>query len=201
MFAEEHGLLPPQTIQYDAFTLWWINIISIGLTLFLLHRASRSLRNAFHSAQIELTERRKAQAEAIAVKTQLETLIAEAQVGIVVFHNFKAVVANRELARILGYSDETEIMAVDDIRVFFAQEEQLRITKLAQGRLTGENPREAVRLKCQRKDGSLIDIESRSFPVEWNSEKSICSMVTDITEAFNSRPDYGSHRSSRPLVK
>jgi PAS domain S-box-containing protein len=182
VLAEEQGLLPAQTIQYDAFTLWWINIISIGLTLFLLHRASRSLRNAFHSAQIELTERRKAQAEAIAVKTQLETLIAEARVGIVVFYNFKAAVANRELARILGYSNEIEILGVDDIRVFFAQEEQLRITKLAQGRLKGEDTREAVRLKCRRKDGSLIDIESRSFPVEWNGEKSICSMVTDVTE-------------------
>jgi PAS domain S-box-containing protein len=182
VIAEQHGVLPRQTIQYDAFTLWWINIIYIGLTLFLLSRSSRSLRGAFRNAQGELTERRKAEAKAVSVKTQLETLIAEARVGIVVFQDFKAVVANHELGRILGYNNEVEILDVPDIRIFFAEEEQARITKLAFGRLRGEDPRQAVHLKCLRRDGTSIDIESRSFPIEWNGKKSICSMVTDVTQ-------------------
>jgi PAS domain S-box-containing protein len=179
---EKRGMLPPQTINYDPFSLWSINIIYIGLTLFLLSRASRSLRGAFDHAQGELVERRKAEAEAIGVKTQLETLIAEARIGIVVFQDFKAVVANHELGRILGYNSELEILDVPDIRAFFAEEEQARITKLAEGRLRSEDLRQAVRLKCRRKDGTLIDIESRSFPIDWNGRKSICSMVTDVTQ-------------------
>jgi PAS domain S-box-containing protein len=182
VLAEQHGVLPLQTIQYDAFTLWWINIIYIGLTLFLLSRSSRSLGSAFRNAQGELTERRKAEAKAVSIKTQLETLIAEARVGIIVFQDFKAVVVNHELGRILGYNSEVEILDVPDIRVFFAEEEQARITKLALGRLRGEeNPRQGLRLKCLRRDGTSIDIESRSFPIEWNGKKSICSMVTDVT--------------------
>jgi PAS domain S-box-containing protein len=180
VLAEEHGVLPPQTLHYSALSLWWINIIYIGLTLFLLSRASRSLRTAFDQAQADLDERRKAETEALNVKTQLETLIAEARVGIVVFQDFKVVIANHEFAKLLGYNTEMEILDVPDIRAFFAEEERVRMTKLALGH--GEDARNAVRLKCRRKDGTWIDIESRSFPIGWNGKKSICSMVTDLTQ-------------------
>ena len=92
----------------------------------------------------------------------------------------KSVIANHEFAKLLGYNTEMEILDVPDIRTFFAEEERVRMTRLALGH--GEDARNAVRLKCRRKDGTWIDIESRSFPIGWNGKKSICSMVTDLTQ-------------------
>lgn len=180
--AEKLGALPRQSIHYEIFALWWINIIYIGLTLFLVSRASRSLRAAFDRAQADLLERRKAEEKAIAIKTQLETLITEARIGIVVLQDFKPVIANRELGQMLGYNNEMEILDAPDIRAFFPEEDQAHITRLAEAWLGGEVPRQAIQLKCVRKDGTRIDIESRSFPITWNGKQSICSMVTDITQ-------------------
>lgn len=182
VIAEYRDLLPPQSIHYDSLAFWWINIAYIALTLFLLNRASRSLRRAYESAQTELVERQKAEAAATVVKTQLETLIAEARVGIIVFDDFKAVVANHEMGRILGYNNEIAIGDVPDIRAVFGEEERKRLTCLAEACFSGDIPREPIRLKCPRKDGTWVDLESRSFPIDWNGKRSICSMVTDITQ-------------------
>ena len=61
VLSERYGLLPPQTFQYRAFAYWCLNVIYMGLVIFLLHLATRSIRRAYHRAETALAARSKAE--------------------------------------------------------------------------------------------------------------------------------------------
>ena len=131
---------------------------------------------------MDVTKRREAEAEAWALKGQLETLLNKATVGIVIHRKFKPLVANPELAAIFGYTSLERVMAVPDIRVVLTEQVRERAAQNYLARIEGKDPGKVVPVRCQRKDGSWIDVEARSFPIYWNGEPSMCTMVTDVTQ-------------------
>ena len=130
---------------------------------------------------VDVTERRKVQAEALALKGQLETLVEKAKVGILIHRKFKPLVANPELAAIFGSTVEA-VMALPDIRVVMTEPMRERAAEAYMVRMDGGEPGAVMPFRCRRKDGSWIDVEARSFPIYWNGEPSICAIVTDVTQ-------------------
>lgn len=130
---------------------------------------------------VDVTERRKVQAEAVALKSQLETLVEKAKVGILIHRKFKPLVVNPELAAIFGSSVQ-EIMSLPDIRVVMNEQMRERAAENYLTRMEGGEPGAVMPVRCRRKDGSWIDVEARSFPITWNGEPSMCAMVTDVTQ-------------------
>jgi len=130
----------------------------------------------------DVTEGRKAEAEALALKGQLETLVNKAKVGILIHRNFKPLVANPELVSIFGYDSAEEILSKPDIRGAMTQQVRERASDSYPARLEGSDSRSVFLLRCRRKDGRWIDIESRSFPIFWDGELAMCAMVTDVTQ-------------------
>lgn len=61
VLSERYRFLPPETVRYSAFAYWWLNILYMGLVIFLLHLATRSIRRAFHRAESELAARSNAE--------------------------------------------------------------------------------------------------------------------------------------------
>jgi PAS domain S-box-containing protein len=131
---------------------------------------------------VDVTERRQAEAEIWALKGQLETLVNKAKVGILIHRRFKPLVANPELAAIFGYASVEEVLAQPDIRAVMNEQVRERATQNYLARVDGADPRTVIPVRCRRKDGSWIDIEARGFPIYWNGEPSMCAMITDVTQ-------------------
>jgi PAS domain S-box-containing protein len=134
---------------------------------------------------VNVTQRKLDEANVKEVSTRLETLIEQANIGILVHREFKPVLANGELARIFGYSSKDEIQNLPDCKVLFADSEQVRIAAYNKERLKGGDVPGFYSLKGKRADGAIIDLESRAFAMHWGDQPAVCSMLTDVTEQRN----------------
>jgi PAS domain S-box-containing protein len=131
---------------------------------------------------VDITERRLREIEVREINTRLETLISEAKIGILVHQNFKPIMANDELARMFGYAGREEILAMPDCRRLFMDDEHARIAAYNSARLLGASAPGFYALKGKKKDGAIVELENRAFPIEWAGTRSVCSMLTDVTE-------------------
>ncbi len=130
----------------------------------------------------DVTERIEAQARIAELQQRLNTLVSEANVGILVHHEFRPILANAELARMLGYRDAAEILALDDIRVLFAEGERARLTGYYEARSAGREAPGVFAVKGRRRDGTERDLENRAFRIDWGGKPAVCGMLTDVSE-------------------
>ena len=131
---------------------------------------------------VDVTARKLAEEEIAQAKDRLETLIAKASVGILVRQNFKPLLANEELARIFGYDSAAAIMELEDIRTLLAEQDRPRLAEYTAAQMRGEEAPKSYSMKGQTRDGAPLDLEGRSFIIDWGGETAICAMVTDVTE-------------------
>ena len=133
------------------------------------------LEAANRALQQEIAERKLAD-------MRLETLIEQANIGILVHRNFKPILANGEMARIFGYASKDEIQNMPDCKVLVADGEWERIEACNRERLEGGDVPAFYDLKGKRKDGTFIDLENRAFAIQWDDQLAVCSMLTDVTQ-------------------
>jgi PAS domain S-box-containing protein len=143
-----------------------------------LETANRALETANRALQNEMTERKE-------VSTRLETLIEQANIGVLVHRDFKPVLANSEVARIFGYKSKDEIQNMPDCSVLAADGELARIAAYNKGRLKGGDVPGFYSFKGKRADGAIIQIENRAFAMQWEGRSAVCSLMTDVTEQRN----------------
>jgi len=115
------------------------------------------------------------------LQRRLERLVDQAKVGILVHRNFVPILANRELAQMLGYDSPEEILAMADCRRLFAEHERERIARYNAERLGGGPAPLLYQLEGRRRDGSTIVMDNRAFTIEWDEQTAVCAMLTDIT--------------------
>jgi len=116
------------------------------------------LETANRALQQEIADRKLAD-------MRLETLIEQANIGILVHRNFKPILANGEMARIFGYASKDEIQNMPDCKLLVADGEWQRIEACNRERLEGGDVPAFYDLKGKRKDGTLIDLENRAFAI------------------------------------
>jgi PAS domain S-box-containing protein len=140
-----------------------------------LEEKTIQLETVNRALQKEIAERKQ-------VGTRLETLIEQANIGILVHREFKPILANGEMARIFGYQDKDQIRDMPDCRILFADSEQARITAYYKERLKGGDVPGFYSIKGKTADGTIIDLENRSFVIQWGDRLAVCTMLTDVTE-------------------
>jgi PAS domain S-box-containing protein len=140
-----------------------------------LEEKTVQLEVANRALQQEIAERKLAD-------MRLETLIEQANIGILVHRDFKPILANGEMARIFGYSSRDEIQNMPDCRVLVAEGEWERIEACNKERLEGGDVPAFYNLKGRRRDGTFIDLENRAFAIQWDDQLAVCSMLTDVTQ-------------------
>ena len=145
----------------------------------LVQQYSETLVRKLEEKSLQLEAANRALQE---FNTRLETLVGQANIGILVHRDFKPVMANGELARMLGYGSDSEVLGLQDCRVLFADEERERISAFNRERLSGGAPPGFYPVKGKKKDGTVIALESRAFPIQWGEQPSVCAMLTDVTE-------------------
>jgi|GEM_PF-1086439 len=129
----------------------------------------------------DVTGERAAVERASDMQRRLERLVDQAKVGILVHRNFVPILANAELARLLGYSSAEEILALGDCRPLFAEQERERIAGYNAARLAGRPAPLLYQVECRRRDGASVIMDNRAFTIEWGEQTAVCAMLTDIT--------------------
>ena len=140
-----------------------------------LEEKTIQLETANRALQKQIAEREE-------VSTRLETLIEQANIGVLVHRDFKPILANSEMARIFGYKSKDEIQNMPDCRDLVADGEPARIAAYNETRPKGGDVPGFYPLKGKRVDGTIIDIENREFAMQWGDRLAVCSMMTDVTE-------------------
>lgn len=143
-----------------------------------LEEKTIQLETANRALQIEMAERKE-------VSTRLETLIEQANIGILVHRDFKPILANSEVARVFGYASRDEIQNMPDCSGLVADGELARMAAYNKGRVEGGDVPGSYSLKGKRADGTIIDIENRAFAMQWGDRLAVCCLMTDVTEQRN----------------
>jgi len=130
----------------------------------------------------DITRRVLADERARELQTRLERIIDHANVGILVERDGRPLLANPELARMLGYPSADAVMALDTSLLLFAEDERDRLAGFGAARLAGRQAPGAYRVRGRRQSGVEIMLEARAFIVRWGDSDAICTMVHDITE-------------------
>jgi PAS domain S-box-containing protein len=131
---------------------------------------------------LEVTDRKKREAEVEDIKTRLETLIGQAPVGVIVHRNLKPIMVNDHLVSMFGYRSKEEMLALPDASLLFSEEEQDRARGYSQARIAGEEAPRVYSAKARRSDGSVFDIENRAFAIPWGGATAVGAMITDVTD-------------------
>ena len=140
-----------------------------------LEEKTIQLEAANRALQQEIAERKLAD-------TRLETLVEQANIGILVHRDFKPILANGEMARIFGYAGKDEIENMPDCRLLVADGEWERIEACNRERMEGGHTPAFYDIKGRKSDGTLIDLENRAFAIQWDDQLAVCSMLTDVTQ-------------------
>ena len=142
---------------------------------------ARGVASNFVAIERDMSDRKRLAFEKEDMGGRLDTLIREAKVGILVHRNFEPLVVNKELARIFGYSSESDILKLGDARLLFADDEQERISIFNAARMRSEKIPTTYEVAGKKHDGSRVELENRAFTVQWGEGTAVCAMLTDVS--------------------
>lgn len=148
---------------------------------------------------IDITGRKQAEEALRQSEEQFRNLVEGSIQGILIHDNFKPLFVNRSLARMLGYDDPKDILAVDSVQDLTAPHERERTRRYKEARLKGEPAPETYELQWLRKDGSLVWLESRNRVVNWQGRTAIQSILVDVDE--RKKAEEALRRQTQALVQ
>ncbi len=133
---------------------------------------NRSLESKVEERTVELTQS----------EGRLRHLIEHFSSGIYIHENFEPLYANRTLLEMLGYADVADFCAIGTTELVLAPEERERIWGYHQARLRGEPAPVSYDFWALKKNGERVLVNNRSFVVDWNGRRAVCTTLFDLTE-------------------
>ena len=130
---------------------------------------------------VDITEYHRAEEREADLQGRIKVLVDFAPIGILVHRNFVPILANREVARIFGYTTPDDIMALADCRSLVDPAGRDLLTQHINARIAGEAAPELHQFTGIKVDGTKITLELRAVPIHWGAEIAVCAMMTDIT--------------------
>ena len=113
---------------------------------------------------------------------QFRSLVEGSIQGIAIHREGVPLFVNDAMARIFGYDNGDEILALGEIRLLLAPDERARLRGYMHARLSGGEAPNAYEFRGIRKDGSEIWLQALSNVVSWQNAPAILFTVVDITE-------------------
>jgi len=104
--------------------------------------------------------------------------------GICIHHDMVPVFANRAFARMFGYQDPDQILALGSILPLFAPAERGRVQDYNAGRHADEVVPEVYEFEGLRRDGTPIVVQNVARRVSWLGRPAIQATMVDVTERY-----------------
>ncbi len=139
----------------------------------------RGRRDGHDGFVIDLRRRRQAALETEQALRESEgrfqALVQGSILGVLVHQQGRLVYVNQALARTMGYeADDAVGMTIDNLVL---RDDLLRLQQL---REQGQN--DSIELRCKRRDGSIIWLNTLSHPIEWNGQPARQVTIIDISD-------------------
>ncbi len=130
--------------------------------------------------QIELTERKHAEAALRESEEQYRLLVETAQEGIIVAQGNKLSFFNPMVPEITGYNTE-ELLSMEFIELIYPADRNI-VEFNHKKRLAGENAAQKYQFRIVRKDQCIRWIEISGAKLTWKGEPATLNFINDITE-------------------
>jgi PAS domain S-box-containing protein len=127
----------------------------------------------------EINERKRTELELRTSEERFRTLLDTANYGILVHRNRVPLYANNALAILYGYSSPDEILALDSTKGLTHPdyEENTHEARLGDEQVIADKETQGV-----KRNGDIFWEDRRSFVINWDGKKAICSIRSDIDE-------------------
>ena len=146
-------------------------------------RQLNDTRCELESINRELENRVKAQtADLRASEQRLRQFIENFGLGIYIHTNFKPIYANQTLLEMFGFKRLDDFLTIESTASILAPEERERCWNYHQARMRGDPAPTDFDLWILKTNGEKIFMNNRSFVVDWDGQKAICSTLFDLTE-------------------
>lgn len=108
-------------------------------------------------------------------------IIEKANVGILVHRNLETLYVNDYLAKVSGYKNTEDYMKFADNLSHIHPEDRDLVISNASQRFLGSNAPQEYEFRALKNDGKIIWLSCRAFQMNWQGEKAITAIFTDIT--------------------
>ena len=130
----------------------------------------------------DVTDIRQAEAARQSSERRFQDLVEGSIQGLFIHRDWELLFANQALAKMLGYDDAAEVVALGGIDPFYGQDDHRRLHGYTEARNRGEEVPTRYELQAVRRDGSTLWVEQLVTVVEWGGEQAIQVTVIDIDE-------------------
>ncbi len=130
----------------------------------------------------EITERERAEAALRVSEENFRDLIEGSLQGVLIHRDWQPLFANDALARMFGYDDPSEILALDSTQLLYAPDERDRLNEIYQARIGGRSAPDTYAFEAVRKDGRTIWIETTARVVMWEDAPAVQHWFVDVTD-------------------
>jgi len=137
---------------------------------------------ALQIAFVDISSLTQAETKIRKSEQRFRDLIEGSIQGMVIHRNFKPLLVNQAYASMHGYESPAEILALDDISIFFTDKNLDVSLVRAALILSDKQPDTKQRFKNRRKDGSYLWVELVERKVTWNDKDAIQTTLIDVTE-------------------
>ena len=181
----DHRWLQANETRLDDGSIFTIvsDITELKNTQVALQNANDELeeRIAERTAHLEseINERKRTELELRTSEERFRTLLDTANYGILVHRNRVPLYANNALAKLYGYNSPDEVLALDSTKDLTHPdfEEGTHEARLGNERVIADKETKGV-----KRNGATFWEDRRSFVIDWDGEKAICSIRSDIDE-------------------
>jgi PAS domain S-box-containing protein len=136
---------------------------------------------ALQGALLDITDRKRAEAELRDSEVRYRTLVDGSIQGVFIHQDFVIRFANPAMAQIFGYHTADALMG-QDIRMLVAPHERVRFEDYRTAHLQGTAISARYEWQGRREDGSQLWVESVASVVSWEGRPAILMTLLDITE-------------------
>ncbi len=142
----------------------------------------------------EVTESKRS-AQALAESEERYRRLVEGPIqGIVVHRNGKPLYANAAFARIYGFSDPAEVLALPDLAALVSEPFRTRMRQYNSRLVNGKTAQEVLEFQSVRQDGSPLWTNTVTSVIHWQGEAALISAVMDMTERKRAEDELASSR-------
>lgn len=133
------------------------------------------------TVSLDITERKQQEQAVIESEQRFRALVEGSVLGILIECDGKPLFVNRTLARLFGYADETEIIAMERVDGLFPDGERERLRQIRRTTMAGDTHGELTEFGGLKKDGEQICLQVQAQRVSWKGKGAVQMAVADVS--------------------
>ncbi len=133
------------------------------------------------TVSLDITERKLQEQAVVESEQRFRSLVEGSVLGILIERDDTPLFANDTLARLFGYANVDEILAVPTVEALLSPSEHERYRQIRRTLLAGDSHGELSEFAAQKRNGEAIWLQAQAQRVSWKGETAVQLTVADVT--------------------